>query len=445
MSTVGKGATNLVTSQQKGITAHVAGTDEFSSDPKVNPFQNVAWTRTLNMLEEEIVYSPVTVQMGYNGIEHVFELQKNGAYQGAFYLMFKRSQVAWQGGDGSYARFHDFEGYASIDKVVYNYMNKDVVITSGEDMYWEMKNNRDTKFQGLKKREQNGDSHIQSVMAEKLADNGTGRWIFVDLLSPFEKLRKQLPVIGFPSKVKIKVYFKPLQQCLVTDHTVGNPNVTINEMYLYTNCTHFPPQILNAIFDTAKNTGYALMVNTHEFENDNLFIASSTAAEQTWTVDIRNIKNFVFEMKIFIRPIRAVKPAGWAENKYLDLWESLIIPCQWWLEDQGSEVTKKYEGRVEYGSRGMKDHYFAHKNAIQFIPSMFFTINTQYASTTEASEDNSYGGRQMNRYTNLKLKLHFKANTKAAIVAGEQYHVNVAGRIHNQILLTKGDLRRYLL
>jgi hypothetical protein len=155
------------------------------------------------------------------------------------------------------------------------------------------------------------------------------------------------------------------------------------------------------------------------------------------------MKNYSVEMFFAMRPQSAVQPSGISTG--LSLW-NVLVPDLWWLEDVGNDITNRFEG-PDNGHKGhglVTLNHLAHpKSTGRHLPSFYFTSNTAFTCTTEASHDDSYGGRQLNRCTNLVLKMLFKKGN-AYITNGTSYFIDVWSSVHNNIIFSNSEIRRYL-
>ena len=436
----GKGIGQMNMGAGKGTSAYFVQSDGGVSLANDNLFlSHRKWNTSVNNVPEFIDYTPVVNTYGYNGIEHTFELDKRCTYIGKMDLLYRRQGVQGLDDTTSYVQFHDWEGYSSIDRIEMEYINKLVYSKTGEEMYHEMMLTKDQNYISTQ-------SHLQGHNRndlEKMQDATSEQWVVVDLGLPFEKFRKQVPIISLPNKIRFKVYFKNLKHIIVTDGA-GAPTCELSELILRCHGIHLPENYQSAIFNEVKDGGYSIKITSTEWHRKEVFTATSTAVDQTWSLPLRNIKNFAYEMMIIVRPQSAVEPAAVSDS--LDLW-NFIIPTEWWIEDAGSEVTQQYEGERDHrkGYGLYVQSRLAHPKSTQHsIPLIEFVANNGYNSFTEGSEDDSFGGRQFNRYNNPVLKLRFKAG-HPKLAQGVQYYVDAIAKIHNNVLFTKGDMRRFLL
>jgi len=441
----GRGVTALNITSSKGANQVYVNNDETGRVNAADPGMGTAhlfapekWKVSENYVTELIDYNSTNQNYSYNQVETIFEIDKRSSLIGRIELFYTRSAVTGLSG-GSYIHFEPWEAYASIDRIVIEYMNKDVYTVRGEELFWDMIRNRDPQYIHLQQKNQGADRNFLQM----IEDSRSPKQLVVDLQLPFEKLKKMLPVVGLPNKMRIKVTFKNLKHCIRTDHNVGSPVCSITEMFLRVHAVHLPERKTQEFFGLVKNTGYSSKISTKEFHLREIFTASNPAAgEQTWTLFLKNLKNYTYEIFIIIRPVDAVEPAQASAN--LDLWR-VLLPDKFWLEDGRSETTNKFE-TSDYKGYGMTTlNHLAHpKLPVGFrLPAFYFTVNTPWTNTTEQNIDHSYGGRAMNRYNNASLKLWFAPN--AALTNGAQYYVDVWACIHNNLLISKGDLRRYLL
>ncbi len=100
-----------------------------------------------------------------------------------------------------------------------------------------------------------------------------------------------IPIISLPNKIRVRVTMKSLQNCIQTDGT-GTPTCTISDMKLRVFGVHLE-QAMQAVIDNQikKGGGYAVKIVSFEEHVNEPFVATDpTVSDQTWTLNIRNIK-----------------------------------------------------------------------------------------------------------------------------------------------------------
>lgn len=452
MPGLGPGQSNLSVSQAVGAAAYFVKRDsEVGLDPSSNMFAPEQWKTQLNNVPEFTEYTPGSGTPSFNQTDNYFDLDKRSTYIGRVELHYLRGAILGHG--GTYARFHDWEGYSSIDRIVIEYMNKEVLTLRGDELQLYAFTQKHTDWRTREAHLQHGHltEHERNVLGTGTEASSTGVWTIVDLQLPFAEARKQIPIITLPNKIRVHVFMKPLWQCVISDGN-GTPTCTISTMILRCHMDHVPAVHQQKLDALVKHTGYAMKIRTAEYHLNEQFTATDPAVgDQTWTLNIRNIKNYCYCMIITIRPTNSILPS--ALGNTLDL-HNFILASSWWLEDGGSQITKVFEGqgtnanpsqgRNQWGVNVSGTLAFPDLPVGMKIMVIPFTHNDFNNSTTMKSDNDAYGGRFMIRYNNLQLKLFFGQN-HPYITNGTQYSVNCYGLIHNAVFYIKGDFRKFLL
>jgi len=459
----GKGPTNLQVSQAKGTSSYFVKDDsQISMTPESYMFAPRKWNTQVNNVEENINFTTTTPTYGYNGTEMVIELDKRATYLGRMELIWQRG-VLTVSTPGTYARFNDWECYSSIDRIEFDYMNKIVHTVRGEQLYWEMIRTRDPLY--VSDMAYLGRGFLSESARNNLATGpeaaNPGIWVVADLLVPWEQVRKMIPIVTLPNRIRIRIYFNNLNNCCVTDGS-GTFACTINNLYLRCQAQHVGGTIQTQLNNQMMSIGESMLCKSYQTQlREVVTLTSTVAAAQTISIKLRNITNYTWELFFIMRPVNAVTQSG-ASNT-LDLWGSNIIPGQWWLSegDTTNQITNVYQGSGTIAAPGLDvnklsfvtENRLAHPlNTHMAIPAIYFTQNTYYNKTTEPSENDCYGGRQLIKYNNLQLNLYFPAGSNAFTVNGQQgadgagqYYVDIYGLFHNTLMYIKGDWRKFLL
>ena len=449
----GTGATNLTVGQAVGAAQYWVQPDSaVGLDPNSNMFAPEMWSKQVNQVPEFTEYTLGTGTPAFGEADNYFDLDKRSTYIGRLELHYQRGAITGITGS-TYARFHDWEGYSSIDRIVIEYMNKEVLTFRGTELQLYALTAKDQEWRTREAHMQHGHLTEQerNVLGTGAEATATGVWTVVDLNMPFAQARKEIPIYTLPNKIRIHVYFKNLINCIQSDGS-GTPACTINTMVLRAHMDHLPTSVQVQLNNQIMTSGYAIHVKTAEYHlNESYTATDPTVGDQTWTLNIRNIKNYCYAIIIMIRPQTSVQPA--ALSNALDL-QNYILPSSWWLEDGGSAITKTFEGEgtTSNPSQG-RNEWGVNVNATLAYPSLPvgtklaiipFTHNDWNCSTILDSDNHSYGGRYMIRYNNLQLKLLFSRGHDQ-ITSGTQYLVNVYGLIHNAMFFIRGDFRKFLL
>ena len=157
-----------------------------------------------------ILPSITPVQSGtvaYGG-QHVFELDKRGDLLKGLALNVTRA--AFSGGNtGTTTAFNDFEGYSTIDNVRFFYSNKMFHVCYGEELYRKY-------LQRLTEEQRTGVAALQfgnKTDAQRVANTAATQWT-VDLMVPWDKLKKSIPMLAMPNKIRVEVNYKSLAACM---------------------------------------------------------------------------------------------------------------------------------------------------------------------------------------------------------------------------------------
>ena len=125
-------------------------------------------------------------------------------------LALNVTRAAFSGGNtGTTTAFNDFEGYSTIDNVRFFYSNKMFHECYGEELYRKY-------LQRLTEEQRTGVAALQfgnKTDAQRVANTAATQWT-VDLMVPWDKLKKSIPMLAMPNKIRVEVNYKSLAACM---------------------------------------------------------------------------------------------------------------------------------------------------------------------------------------------------------------------------------------
>ena len=261
-------------------------------------------------------------------------------------------------------------------------------------------------------------------------------WI-ADLNVPWNDLKKRIPMIAMPNKIRVEVHLKTLQRSI--NFAAGTPAATITSPKLRCHYTHVPQAIRDDIFmHINSGNGVAIKTRTTEFhKNDPVPATGATLLRHR--LRLRNIKNAVYEMFMVVRNQLQVDNTNAID---LNLWNFQQF-SRFWLEDNGNQVTNKFEFQdvalttPQYYNIYL-DNVRAHPFGIVglYLPAFYF-CEPQFV---ERSKDDCFGSRNLSKYNNPELVVEYDSGNSS----NAQY-LDVWANVHNLLIFQKGDLRKYLI
>lgn len=378
-------------------------------------FQYEGWNKFEPYFEEEAVYSPINNTTVVTGGTASFDLERRHPFlRGDTEFTFTASAIAGNAG----ARFNDWTGFDLIDRIEFVYNNKRFWQETGERMRWKTA----TRF--------NAESRTAIALAvggnltdvERTALALAPQTFTVPIWVPWRKLKKQLPMIGIPNKIRVNVFMKAANLACFA------PIAPFNQTWTYSNVTL---RVEGNDIDETKKAKYwnaskqGITIKTVEFESHvrELVPAGTT----TFRLKIRNIKNDAYLMYFTLRQRVALDDA-----QQRDPWDFFL--CQ--------------DYRLEDSNQPMFDTV----NTARFFKTQWHQLfpdaenNTGYhviwfcpKALVRASEDDCYGSRAMVHYNNPELVITFAAPTASDL------YLDLVGEVHNSIISKAGDVRQYLL
>lgn len=114
----------------------------------------------------------------------MIEIDKRSTYIGRMQLLWKKGAIT--GHNGTYARFHDWEGYSTIDRIVFEYMNKNVLVLRGDELQMYTFAFKNNKYRTREARNRHGDltEYERNVLDTGSEATSPGVWCITDLQVP---------------------------------------------------------------------------------------------------------------------------------------------------------------------------------------------------------------------------------------------------------------------
>lgn len=395
-------------------------------------FDYLDWKRTTNYIPERFDIPTYTVTPAY-GSPCYIEFDKRGDLLGKVELVVTRSAVSWASAAPTTYFFSDFEGFSSIDYVRWWYANKIVHEDHGERMMIRTLKEADSDERDVIAQQQYG--FLSDTDRQTQAQSKT-TWV-VDLIVPWDDIKKQLPILTFPNKVKLEIGFKALKGAFY--YSGDTPTVTINTVNARSYYIHLPQYIKQDLWNHIySRDGVSVKTITSEYHLREAVAASSSTT--TYKVAIKNIKNAVVNMTAVIRKQTEVDNTA---GNTLDLW-NFRSPSRVYLEDSGSEITVRYEcadstdGSTPADYNYWKDNWMMHPKGIQgyFLPEIPFCQH----HFVESSRHDCYGSRNFSKYNNPYFTMVFDGGN-----GNIAEYCDLWADIHNLMIWHKGDWRKYLV
>jgi hypothetical protein len=225
-------------------------------------------------------------------------LDKRGDLLKNIFLSVTRS-AATGGNVGTTSCFNDFEGYSSIDNVRFYYSNKMFHECYGEELY--------RKFlQKYTQEQRNAMAAMQfgnKSDAQRVTNAASAYTWTVDLMVPWEKLKKAIPMVAMPNKIRVEVNYKTLDKCMRDSASVTTAITAGKLRCFYTHLLHDNRKIKYNQVHTGAGVGVKTITSEYHLRESLTTTASPTGRV---TVRLRNIKNSVVALYNIIRLVSNV-------------------------------------------------------------------------------------------------------------------------------------------
>jgi len=315
----------------------------------------------------------------------------------------------------------DFEGYQAIERIKCLYNNKIVNEVTGEEMvdwikrYYEDKKRSDmAQFSG---------GYMSVASRYTRGASAATNSINLALLLQNEDMNRMICQIGLPNKIRFEVTFHPLSKLgISTDATTFTCSIT--DVRLKIKYWHLKLDEQNQKFnDVHSPSGELTKITTIESHLREPIASAVTS----FSLKLRNIKNDVYQLVVWLRTQAAVDNAS---GRDLEAWQ---FPNRAYLRDNGTAITNNVIPTTYGTYRELNE---AHPNGEYGRKCIVF--NFAHNKLIEASNKDCFGSRCFANYNNPELVLEWDSAT------GDAYYCDVRGYIHNVRIEKQGDFRKYL-
>ena len=346
-----------------------------------------------------------------------FQLDKRVDQSSKLQLIVARTALTC-GPGGVAPVFNDFEGYSSIDEVIFSYSNIPFWRIKGRTLYNDMILGRT-----MTDKERQSEAKLQNGFLPRsrrvALAAAPGTWV-ADLQVPWDDLNKQLPQFCFPDPVVVTVTFKSLAKCT---QSADVPSCTITNCFLRVHGQHMIMSEQRTLFDQVMRKGVNLKITSNQFQDDNIIPAGSTS----YQVRLYNIKGSVIALQVGLLP-----QANIDTNSTLDLWNYQTAD-QIWISDNSSPVTDPLDITAY-------NNYFMNDTNIDLFPQSFPNIKLMHVAFCRekylmASENMSLGDQDFSAFNNPELNLNFNTPTTVPM------KVYVRAICHNRLQYMNGFVK----
>lgn len=441
------------------------------------PNPSASWTKSKNYVEEKINYV-ANSSTHTRGSSSVIEIDKRQDAIGAMHLMFDRALFT-----GTSVCPVDWEPYYQIKEIQFSYGNKVFWKTDGERLVFDIFEKDDARKRKGKARMASGDL----LPRERILSGSIAQRFIVDLSVPWRKLQKQIPIVALPNKIRVEIFWRPLSEMCtsasaalfpppgtLTAETPGGGAITNVELIVRS--FHYPEFLRDALFEKVSSTPLILKFLAYQRHPREALTSATTAN----SIRLTNFTLDSIEIKSYIRQLENV-----TSTEYLNPYKTLPFVSA--LRDNGIIVTNYFNSNTHNNNSAQvdgnmrswqaSDVYNKWYREVKQNPSV--SLDTRHPVNkiplvldeyNVASEDNSFGSRNLSLYNALELYIDptvqlgaVTAIAKAAtsehdIINSKQiwgpfglhtansssFYVDVWSIFHNVLIIGKGDIKSWL-
>lgn len=371
------------------------------------------------LIREQFDISPVSGSITA-GQEIYFELDKRADRLGKMELIIQRGAAT---GVGVFA-FNDWEGYSWIDTISGQYSNKVFWNVTGDELFMQTDMNDKVQRRASKAIMQNGDL----TLAQRVVTTANSATVVVDLQSLSDNLKRQFAMVGLPNKIRIILKLKTLDR-------VGNNISTVPNLQTYLRCQywHLRQPDRKALWQQASGTKSGIITKYARNEYHRFEVVPAMTG--LFRLKLRNTKNAAYLVWAMTR----LQSHFTTPN--VDLFDNLIEPLWFELQDNGSAVTERIFVKNAPGVPG----YGKYVNNQEMFPEAaklgrpYPTVAFCPHELVQASDTDCMGSRTLSRYNNLEFVAMFDP-----VDLPTAAYIDVYARIHDLMITKNGDLMRFL-
>ncbi len=401
------------------------------------PFRYRDFLKSKNYFIEKYRLQANAGNFQYGGSPIVFEIDKRGVTVGRTRLLWDRGPLLVNGAvvtdanGANVCQFVDYEGYFSIQEVVFMY-DQQVFHNMpnnfcGDQLYMAAMTTDTPKQRQTEATIVNG----QTTLAERQALASAARVsICTDLRVPWADSERRLVLAPLPKVIRLEVTLQPLKKCVYNPTNASTLSCDIlNVPQLEIEVLQYKDADKQAKIDlTMTKTGIYSKITSHQVHLREVVPAQTGSGTVIRKLQLANFTESQYEMIAWLRRQCDVDdPTRLNPTHY-------VRPIRFWIEDNGTRITDITEMSP---NNVLDDVARMHPTAKLNLPWMFWCWCPQ--ELVEASDKDCNGSRPMGKYNKPTLCIELDIADLAVPL-----YLDVISKVHNVFLQVQGDVRRWL-